>query len=859
MTTPSDPMARPALSPGDKLGYFDVQQPLEAGGMSLIWKGFDSLLDRHVAIKQLATSQDVDEDYRERFRREAEMHKKLGAASSHLVGIIDYVEDPRGLFIVMEYVDGESLDRMLAKLSGPVGAQQAAILLQQVALGLKAIHEAGVVHRDLKPSNILLTHDGKVKICDFGLAALIDEQDAMTVGTTRYMAPELFGEGGATPASDIYSLGFIAYEMLVGREHFEQAFRTVLRDQRNQALRWMKWHTNTRLQPPAIASLNEKVPQAMVELVERMTAKDPSQRIGSADQLLQVLRRVASGKSAPAPMPSDLPAPTGPGLQHEAPTAPLPRKSKVPLLLGINAGVMALIIAGVLVYMLEIEPGKQLETQRAQAQQDYRDAVRFETAGEYERAAVAFKRLGDQWADDPKIASACSDRAHYCLARVLIGMADEQVAADKFAEAVDTFDKSRDALQKIGAAAGYNPDTIGKLIDEVNNRQAFAREAALIGDYIAANQFNQGRLRIRELLERTRLTDTEQAKLDELGEKLQGRQAQEEINQILARAKALREEGRLDEAVDVLRQAQTKFATAAKLQETLVQITEQVDYTDALSKAQQAEAAGNYAAAIARYQNANRLRPSEDLRNRIRQLQARQALQRGRDLLARGDREGARMAFMESLSSADTPEAREALGRIKVANQRESHLQAAETAYAAGDYPGAINQYKLAQQIESTADVQRRINAAELRMSVAKAKAALARWDLDTSREHLTEAQRLDENDVELNRAMAEYTVRRTYRDLIAEGDALRERALYGDAIQKYRKARDTAAGTPLNTDDVTRRLQDTEFDSLIARARHAMEGYQWTRAKGLLKAAQSMRDNQVVQQLLAEVSAHEE
>ena len=115
----------PALNPGDKLNYFDVQQPLAAGGMSLVWKGYDKLLDRHVAIKQIASSAMADESLREAFRREAELQKKVSASHKNLVEVIDFIEEPRGLFIVMEYVDGSSLDRTLTKLEGPVPPREA--------------------------------------------------------------------------------------------------------------------------------------------------------------------------------------------------------------------------------------------------------------------------------------------------------------------------------------------------------------------------------------------------------------------------------------------------------------------------------------------------------------------------------------------------------------------------------------------------------------------------------------------------------------------------------------------------------------------------------------------------------------
>src|SRR5439155_314842 len=121
---------------------------------------------------------------------------------------------------------------------GPMDQKQVLGIVGATALALEAIHKEGVVHRDLKPSNILLPRAGGLKVVDFGIAGLVGAQEALSVGTVRYMAPELFAEGGLDGRADIYSLGIIAYEMLAGREKFNEAFRVVIRDQRNQAMRW---------------------------------------------------------------------------------------------------------------------------------------------------------------------------------------------------------------------------------------------------------------------------------------------------------------------------------------------------------------------------------------------------------------------------------------------------------------------------------------------------------------------------------------------------------------------------------------------------------------------------------------------
>ena len=191
MTAHTTNLTSIGLQPGDKLDKYEVGQQIGAGGLSVVWKAYDRLLNQTVAIKQLVLDSGVDEDaFRERFRREAEIQKKLSQANKNLVRVIDFVEDTRGLFIVMEYVDGPSLENLLSQNPGPVELKTALGIAAAAAVALGAIHKQGVVHRDLKPANILLPKDGGLKICDFGLASLLADQDPHAVGTVRYLSPE---------------------------------------------------------------------------------------------------------------------------------------------------------------------------------------------------------------------------------------------------------------------------------------------------------------------------------------------------------------------------------------------------------------------------------------------------------------------------------------------------------------------------------------------------------------------------------------------------------------------------------------------------------------------------------------------
>src|SRR5690606_36967417 len=148
-----------------------------------------------------------------------------------------------------------------------LGMQAALEILWQVALGLRAIHAEGIIHRDIKPANILVPPNRKAKITDFGVAAHRGGKTSMAMGTTRYMAPEFFGGGEVDGGCDIYSLGFVGFEMLVGRKRFTEHFADVLRDPRSESLRWMNWHTRMDAALPPANSVNPEVSPLLAELV----------------------------------------------------------------------------------------------------------------------------------------------------------------------------------------------------------------------------------------------------------------------------------------------------------------------------------------------------------------------------------------------------------------------------------------------------------------------------------------------------------------------------------------------------------------------------------------------------------------
>jgi serine/threonine-protein kinase len=193
------------------------------GGMATVELAHDDQLDRKVAIKRLSPALTGDEVFRERFVREA----RMAAALSHpnIVAVYDVGEDEGIPYIVMEYVEGETLGELMSS-KGPLDPDRTVDLILQVCAGLEHAHAAGLVHRDIKPQNLLLRPDDTVKIADFGIARPLDSKTELTqigtvLGTAAYLAPEQALGAPVTGAADLYSLGAVTYEALSGRPPYE--------------------------------------------------------------------------------------------------------------------------------------------------------------------------------------------------------------------------------------------------------------------------------------------------------------------------------------------------------------------------------------------------------------------------------------------------------------------------------------------------------------------------------------------------------------------------------------------------------------------------------------------------------------
>src|SRR5215218_598603 len=264
---------------------YDVGRPLGSGGMGEVFLARDRVLGRDVALKVLRKQFAGDEEFAERFKREA-----MSAASlSHpnIVQVYDRGETEEGSsYIAMEYVPGGTLKERISG-EGPLVAADAAALGAQVAEALEAAHERGMVHRDIKPQNVLLTATGRAKVADFGIAragsSATISRTGSVMGTAGYMSPEQALGKPAIPKSDLYSLGVVLYEALTGELPFTAD---------NPIAVSMK-HVTEPLRPPK--EIDPTIPDGMNALVTKLLAKDPEDRYADADELANDLWRVNRG------------------------------------------------------------------------------------------------------------------------------------------------------------------------------------------------------------------------------------------------------------------------------------------------------------------------------------------------------------------------------------------------------------------------------------------------------------------------------------------------------------------------------------------------------------------------------------
>jgi eukaryotic-like serine/threonine-protein kinase len=331
---------------------YQLLERLGSGGMSDVFRARDLMLERSVAIKVLHEDYSNDEAFQQRFRQEARAAANL--SHPNIVTVHDFGLDHGQLFIVMEYIPGKDLKTILRQ-RGRFSVDEAIPLMVQACAGIGYAHRAGLVHCDVKPHNMIVTPDARLKVTDFGIARALstimpDERADVVWGSPQYFSPEQATGEAPSPASDVYSLGVVLYEVLTGALPFTAPTSEEL----------ARMHLEAPPIPPS--EYVPDIPSALEQIVLKVLSKEPAARYRTADQLGRVLLRFGTQRDEraaaalnltpepaamyqrPEPVPPPLPTPT------PETTLPIPDYS-IPDIdwTSVGLGLMALIAVGGLI------------------------------------------------------------------------------------------------------------------------------------------------------------------------------------------------------------------------------------------------------------------------------------------------------------------------------------------------------------------------------------------------------------------------------------------------------------------------------------------------------------------------------
>lgn len=265
--------------PQQVAGRYRLTAHLGRGGMASVYRAHDEMLGRDVAIKFLMPKQTLDATSSERFLREARSVARL--SHPNIMALFDMGREGNWHYLVLEYIPGKNLHQLLTERDGAFPLHEA---LNIIILALKALayaHGQNLIHRDIKPENIMITHDGHVKVTDFGLAMVKDDvrltREDVVVGTALYMAPETFTTGKFDQRADLYAIGAVFYELLTGQPPY----------QGENSLKILTRALNEPLTPPGL--INPDIPEHVEQVILRLLAKNPDERFRSADETLAAL------------------------------------------------------------------------------------------------------------------------------------------------------------------------------------------------------------------------------------------------------------------------------------------------------------------------------------------------------------------------------------------------------------------------------------------------------------------------------------------------------------------------------------------------------------------------------------------
>src|SRR5215510_1462361 len=265
---------------GENIGPYRIVEQLGQGGMATVYKAYHASLDRYVAFKVLHPAFNADQSFAVRFQREARVVAKL--EHPHIVPIYDYSEHETRPYLVMKFIEGDTLKARMDK--GPLSAEEITKIVDAVGSALAYAHKQGVLHRDVKPSNVLLATDGSIYLADFGLARMAQSGESTlssdtVMGTPQYISPEqAMGKADLDARTDLYSFGVMLYEMVVGRVPF------------NADTPFAIIHDHIYSPLPLPHKVNPAVPEPVERVLLKSLAKERNDRFEEAGQLVAAFK-----------------------------------------------------------------------------------------------------------------------------------------------------------------------------------------------------------------------------------------------------------------------------------------------------------------------------------------------------------------------------------------------------------------------------------------------------------------------------------------------------------------------------------------------------------------------------------------
>ncbi|MCY2930717.1 MAG: protein kinase [Planctomycetota bacterium] len=896
-----------SLAPGTKVGKYEIVEMLAVGGQAVVYKARDPLLDRLVAVKQISSTLAADPAFLERFRREAKILAKLGADEPGIVTVHELIESAEGLFIVMEYLDGITVERSLEDNPGPVEVRAVLAILWRLAAAMNAVHKAGIIHRDLKPSNLVISEGLRVTITDFGVAASSTGQTSMLLGTTKYMAPELFTGQSVDARVDIYSLGLVIYEMLIGRAKFREVFADVVRDPHSESLRWMKWHGNLSVQAPPACEINPNVPRALSDMVVRMMAKKVEERYPSMEALGRAIKQnfggrgrglagAAAGGGAAEPMPGghsvldEESAVVARPVSGKAPpraepketaTAPLPKK-KLPLRTKlILAGSCFVVLLGLGVFMALSSGSKQ---QRAI---DEARALLAQGKGHFVKEAYApakdqFSRVAavpGQYPELQEVKAQAHVMETLCQGFLHVESREWDAAASKCGQVEKRLQeiqreyKSPDMVRWTKDELDRQESALGKLERQNKESKAFHEKLREAKTAFDNRKYDQ----VRELLGRESMNKftlgnvlkSLVAEKDELLRKAEHEMTGEATNEAVREADQLAGEKKYKEALIAYRRARERVtATRGLTAEEQAALLKSVDakiqemsteenYQTLMAQAETARQQGLPDKELEALQQAQKVKPSDEVTARIAKLQKAVDEAAAKTVVndisrPSEDRIKAVEAFIAKYP--DDPWGKPLLENLKNEGVRRDLMARGTAAFDAKDWAKALEAFEAAAKIMADTPVKDKIKECQYQLQMEKARALFTEEKYEEALAEVEKAGAANPaHQAEAQAFQAEITAVKNFKLLMQRAaDALKGQS-FGQAKEALERAKKLM---PSRAGEVDVMLKKVEYRQLVSQGDDAMATESFTSARFMYERAQKIEDTEEVRRKLEAVRA---